>query len=310
MELLLRAKFVIAFLVALVVFASAYSVGETEQVVITQFGEPVGDPIRDAGLHFKVPFTQDVRRFEKRILEWEGDENKITTKEERFIIVATTARWRIVDALAFLRSVGDEMKAQSRLDDILDGATRSIVSSQNLIDAVRSSNRQLREAVNTDSPEGTPVEQVTVGREKLVEMILDSARPQVSTMGIELVDFQFRRIEYEDSTRKKVYARMTSERNRIAERSRSEGRGRQAEIEGQKEREMKQITSEAFRKAEILRGEADAEAAKIYADAYGADPEFYSFYQSLETLKKALGTGDTTLVLSTGSELLRHLGTP
>ncbi len=301
---------VLALLAVILIGSSCYTVGEWEQVVITQFGNPVGEPIRDAGLHFKMPFTQDVRRFDKRILEWNGEENRVTTQEERFIWVDTTARWRILDAKKFLQVVGDERKAQTRLDDILDSTTRNIVSAHNLIEAVRSTNRKMTEKAADDSPEATPAENVTLGREKLMAAVIATAKPAIEQLGIELVDFRFRRIEYEDNTRKKVYARMASERNRIAERYRSEGRGKQAEIEGQKERDMKQITSEAFRKAEILRGEADAEATKIYAEAYGADPEFYAFYQSLETLKKALLGGDTTLVLSTQGDLMKYLGKP
>lgn len=289
---------------------SSYTVDETEQAVRTQFGNPVGEPVREAGLHFKLPFIQDVRRFEKRVLEWEGEENRITTKEERIMLVGTTARWRIVDPVQFLKSIRDERTARSRLDDVLDGATRSVLSANHLIDAVRSSNRSMTSSGKDDEPNPDSAEAVTVGRDKLVAMILDQARPQVESMGIEIVDFRFRRIEYDGSTRDKVYLRMTSERNRIAERFRSEGRGKQAEIEGKKDFELKQIESEAFRKAEITRGEADAEAARIYAEAYGQDPAFYAFYQSLETLRTALAGGETTLVLSTSGDLLKHIDRP
>lgn len=295
-----------------VLFSSCFTVQETEQVVITQFGEPVRT-VTNAGLHFKLPFLQDVRSFEKRVLEWDsGDESHLTTREERFILVDTTARWRIRDARLFLTSLTSETNARSRIDDIIDGATRAVISSHNLIDAVRSSNRAFEDSQTLaqidDSGEPAKVEQVTIGREKLVEMVLQQAGAQLASFGIELVDFRFRRIEYEDTTRKKVYARMESERHRIAEHYRSEGRGSQAEIDGRKERDLKQIESEAFRKAEIIRGEADAEAARIYAEAYGADSDFYAFTKTLETYKTALASGDTTLVLTTGSELFKYLG--
>lgn len=295
---------------ALLLNASIYTVSETETVVITNFGNPVGEPIRDAGLHFKTPFVNELHRFDERILEWDGDANLVPTAEKTFIFVDTTARWRIADPLKFLRTLRDEDAARSRLDDILDNATRTWISSHSLIEAVRSTNRTFASELTDDASLGDTQQVATkiiVGREKIVEGILQQARPSVRELGIELVDFRFRRIEYEESTRQKVYGRMTSERQRVAEKYLSEGRGRQAEIEGQKEKELRRIASEAERKAETLRGEADAEASRIYAEAYSKDPEFYAFFQSLETWKRALGASDTTLVLSTSSELLQHL---
>jgi membrane protease subunit HflC len=294
----------LAVIAIVLLVASTFTIDETELAVVTQFGNPVGEPAREPGLHFKMPFVQDVRRFEKRILEWEGDENRIPTKEERFIWVDTTARWRIADPLAFLRSVNNERNARLRLDDILDAATRSAISSHNLIEAVRTSNRPFTDVVEINSD---ALEAVTVGREKLTDLVFARAQSQLQELGIELVDVRFRRIEYEGSTRAKVYDRMISDRTRIAERFRSEGRGKASEIQGQRDRELKQIESDAYRRAEVLRGEADAEAARIYAEVYGEDPEFYGFYQGLETLKKAFSGGDTTLVLSTRSELMKSL---
>ncbi|MBK6942341.1 MAG: protease modulator HflC [Planctomycetes bacterium] len=306
-------KFLVLLIVvggALLLNAALYTVSETETVVITNFGDPVGEPIREAGLHFKTPFVNEVHRFDERILEWDGDANLVPTAEKTFIFVDTTARWRIADPLKFLKTLRDEDAARSRLDDILDNATRTWISSHSLIEAVRSTNRTFASELTDDASLGDTQQvatKIVVGREKIVEGILQQARPSVRELGIELVDFRFRRIEYEESTRQKVYGRMTSERQRVAEKYLSEGRGRQAEIEGQKEKELRRIASEAERKAETLRGEADAEASRIYAEAYSKDPEFYAFFQSLETWKRALGASDTTLVLSTSSELLQHL---
>jgi membrane protease subunit HflC len=299
----------IAVVAVVLLFASTFSVSEAEQVILTQFGKPVGGPVTEAGLHFKLPFVQDARRFDKRVLVWEGEPNSIPTKEKRFLLVDSTARWRVADPLLFLQSLrGDESIAQSRLDDILDNAARTWISSNDLIEAVRTTDRPFAASV-VDEAFGAQgvVQSIRVGRDRIVQGILDQARPQVAELGIEIVDFRFRRIEYDISTRKSVYERMISEREEVAERYRSEGRARAAEIEGEKDKELRRIESEAARRAEIIRGEADAEAARIYAEAYGADPEFYAFWQSLETYRKALAAGDTTLVLTTGSELLRYV---
>jgi len=313
---MMRALILVLVVVAIIVlFASTYTVLEAEQVILTQFGKPVGGAVTEAGLHFKKPFIEKARRFDKRVLEWDGEANRIPTKEKRFLLVDTTARWRITDPLKFLQSLrGEESIAQSRLDDILDNATRTWISDNDLIEAVRTSDREFAASVVDDAfGVGTDVAaklRIEVGRERIIQGILEQAQPQVADLGIEIVDFRFRRIEYDASTRKSVYERMISEREEVAERYRSEGHARAAEIDGEKDKELKRIESEAIRKAEIIRGEADAEVTRIYAQAYGADPEFYAFFRTLETYRTAFGSGgsgDTTLVLTTGSQFLRYL---
>ncbi len=290
-----------------VLYSAVYVVPETEQVIITQFGEPVGGPVTDPGLHFKVPFVWKVNRFDKRWLEWDGDANQIPTRDKKYIWVDTYARWRISDPLLFFQRVRDERGAQSRLDDVIDGATRNAVASHDLIEVVRSSSRPFE--VTAELKGITPGEEavrIQVGREKIAREILEKASKITPEYGIELVDVRFKRIDYIESVRKKVYERMISERKRIAARYRSEGQGKSAEIRGQMERKLREIRSEAYRKAEELKGKADAEATRIYAEAYDRDPEFYAFLESLETWQEALDK-DATLVLSTDSDLFRYL---
>ncbi len=286
---------------------ACYTLDETEQAVITRFGEPRGSAVIVPGLHFKVPFADRVNRFEKRWLEWNGDPNQIPTRDKKYIWVDTFARWRIADPLRFFQRMHDERTAQSRLDDIIDGETRNAIASYDLIEAVRASNRAFEDEEATDS-ELTPrlVEKVEIGRDKLTRRILERASAVVSEFGIELVDVQIKRINYVDEVQVKVFERMISERRRIAERSRSEGMGRSAEIRGEKERELKAIESEAYRKAEELRGKADAEAAKVYAQAFGQDPEFYSFVRTLEAYRTTVD-GSTSVFLGTESDFLRYL---
>ncbi len=309
-----KALVLILAVVGLVLLAGGfYTVHETEQVIITRFGEPVSGPITAAGPHFKMPFIDSVRRFERRILEWDGDENDIVTRDKKTIRVDTTARWRISDPLKFLKSVHDERSAKSRLDDILDGATREFISKNNLIEAVRASNREFapEEGIDLDLGDGAArQETIAVGRDRLIASIVENAQRNVAELGIQIVDVRIRRIDYNEKVRLSVYERMIAERNQIADKYRSEGRGKASEIEGKMEKELKRIESEAFRQAETIRGAADAEATKIYAEAFGADEEFYAFYQTLETCKKALSGGNTTMVLSSGSELLKYLKDP
>jgi membrane protease subunit HflC len=286
---------------------AVYTLDETEQAVITRFGEPRGEAVTAPGLHFKVPLTDTVNRFEKRWLEWSGDPNQIPTKDKKYIWVDTFARWRVADPLRFFQRMRDERTAQSRLNDIIDGETRNAIASYNLIEVVRATNRPFEddEALAGDLvPEA--VEEVKLGREKLTRIILERASAVVSEFGVELVDVGIKRINYVDEVQVKVFERMISERRRIAERSRSEGLGRSAEIRGQKDRELKSIESEAYRKAEELKGKADAEAARIYADAFGRDPEFYSFVRSLEAYRTTVD-GSTSLFLGTDAEFLRYL---
>ena len=303
---------ILALLVIIVLFASTYVVREWEQVVITQFGDPVGDPVTEAGLHFKLPFIQAVNRFERRILVWDGEKGQITTRDKRFIWVDTTARWRIKEPLTFLQAVRTERGAQTRLDDILDGATRDIISGHKLIEVVRLSNRVLdlppEEEEETDfepsADEGR--ERIEQGRDRLVEAIFDKASKKIPEYGIELIDVRIKRINYVEKVQRDVYDRMKSERQRIAERYRSEGKGKKAEIDGQRMREEKKISSEAYKKAQEIVAKADAEAARIFADAYNRDPEFYGFWRTLKTYENAIGQ-NTTLVLSPDSELYRYL---
>ena len=288
---------------------ACYTLDETEQAVITRFGEPRGDAVIAPGLHFKVPFADRVNRFEKRWLEWNGDPNQIPTRDKKYIWVDTFARWRIADPLRFFQRMHDERTAQSRLDDIIDGETRNAIASYDLIEAVRASNRKFEDEEATDS-ELAPrlVERVELGRDKLTRRILERASAVVSEFGIELVDVQIKRINYVDEVQVKVFERMISERRRIAERSRSEGMGRSAEIRGEKERELKAIESEAYRKAQELKGKADAEAARIYAQAFGQDPEFYSFVRTLEAYRATVD-GSTSLFLGTEADFLHYLRT-
>jgi modulator of FtsH protease HflC len=283
-----------------------YTLDETEQAVITRFGEPRGDAITEPGLHFKTPFADKVNRFEKRWLEWSGDPNQIPTRDKKYIWVDTFARWRISDPLRFFQRMRDERTAQSRLDDIIDGETRNAIASFDLIEAVRASNRPFEDEESAEANFGTAAAQVKTGRDKLTRLILERASAVVSEFGVELVDVQIKRINYVDEVQLKVFERMISERRRIAERSRSEGMGRAAEIRGQKDRELKSIESDAYRRAQELQGKADAEAAQIYAKAFGQDPEFYQFVRTLEAYRSTVDAS-TSIFLGTDAEFLRYL---
>ena len=294
----------------LLVFSSAaYQVNESEQVIITQFGDPVGEPITEPGLHFKVPFIHDTNYFEKRFLEWDGNPNQVPTKDKRFIWVDTYARWRIVDPLRFFQRLRDERGAQSRLDDILDGETRNAVASYDLIELVRSSNRNPEDVPVESEEEEAILDQIEMGRQRIALEILERVADPVADLGIELLDLRFKRINYVEEVQQDVFARMIAERQRIAELYRSEGAGEAARISGERERDLQRITSEAFRTAEELRGTADAEATRIYAEAYGRDGEFYSFTRSLEAYEKTMDPS-TMFILATDSEFLRFLETP
>lgn len=297
------------FLTVIALNSALFTVLETEQVVITQFGKPIGRPITTPGLHIKVPFVQDVHPFEKRFLEWDGDPNQVPTKDKRFIWVDSYARWRITDPLLFFQRLRDERGAQSRLDDILDGETRNSVAKHKLIELVRSSNRPfaISEELDAAGVEGEAVEKILFGRDKLRVEVLAAASRRTKDLGIEILDFRFKRINYVEEVRQEVYSRMVSERKRIAEQYRSEGAGEAARIAGEKERELRVITSEAYRKAQEVRGRAEAESTNIYAQSYSRDPEFYRFLKTMETLKVTMDE-NTTLMLSTEGELLRGLG--
>jgi membrane protease subunit HflC len=297
----------ILVLLGLIILVSGlYTVDMTEQVVITRFGKPVGDPIKEPGLHWKMPVIETANFFEKRILEWDGDPNQIPTKDKKYIWVNTYARWRIADPLKFFQSVRNELGAHGRLDDIIDAATRDYMTAHLLLEIVRDSNREMA----TAEAELELAEEVKIpiqwGREKITRQILERASQMVPQYGIELIDVRIKHINYVEEVRRKVYERMISERTRIAEKYRSEGQGKKAEIEGEMEKELQRISSEAYRKAQEIKGQADAEATKIYAEAYNKDPEFYSFLKTLETYKQTL-QGDSWLILTTDSEYLKYL---
>ena len=293
----------------LVAGGGLYIIGETEQVVITQFGEPKGDPVTTPGLHFKLPVIQTVNRFDKRFLEWDGDPNEVPTRDKRFIHVDSYARWQITDPLLYFQRLRSEQGAQSRLDDILDGETRNVIAKHELIEVVRSSNREFTVSEEIGGGEATPTSEGTIefGREQLAREVLLAAQTRTEDLGIEILDFQFKRLNYVEEVRLEVYARMISERQRIAEQFRSEGAGESARINGERERELKEVTSEAYRQAQEIKGQADAEAADIYAAAYNGDPEFYRFLKTMEVLRETLDS-TTVLVLSTDDDFLRYLG--
>ena len=296
----------LAVVALLAISGALFIVNETEQVVITQLGKPVRDPITTPGLKFKIPMIQKANFFEKRFLEWDGDPNQIPTKDKRFIWVDSYARWHITDPLLFFQRLHDERGAQSRLDDILDGETRNTIAKHNLIELVRSTNREFAIAEDLGIDQAQPVDEIIFGREKLMAEVLKAARQRTSDLGIEILDFRFKRLDYVEEVRQEVYARMISERRRIAERFRSEGAGEAARIQGERERDLKVIESEAYRKAQETRGTAEGESTDIYAKAYAKDPDFYRFLKTMETFRTTLGE-DTTLVLSTDGEFLKYL---
>jgi len=297
----------LGFIALLVLIDSIYVVTEMNQVIITQFGEPIGGAVTKAGLHMKAPFVQKANYFEKRWLEWNGDPNQIPTKDKKYIWVDTYCRWRISNPLVFFQRVRDERGGQSRLDDVVDGETRNIIANHDLIEIVRSSNRKFElseEAALLDLSGVIGV--IEVGRLKLSRLILENASKITSEFGVELKDVQIMRVNYVDEVQKKVFDRMIAERQRIAAKYRSEGDGKSAEIRGQKEKELKRIQSEAYRQAQEIKGKADAEATKVYAQAYNLDPEFYQFMKTLETYRTALEK-ETWLLLSTDSEFFKYL---
>ncbi len=302
----------------LIVFGGAtYTVSETQQVILTQFGKPVGEPVTEAGLHFKMPFIQEVNRIDKQILEWDGLRTEMPTKDKLYISVDTFGRWRITDPLEYFRRLRDERSAQSRLEDILGSETRNAIAKHDLIEVIRTT-RDREPAVDESLlVEGAEAEgdigqlqPITKGRKKIEQEIQAAARVKLAEFGIELLDVRFKRINYNPSVVEKIYERMISERQQIASRFRSEGEGEAAKILGSKERDLSEIASEAYRTIQEIRGQADARATEIYASAYGQSAEareLYTFLKTLETYQEVLDS-DTTLVLSSGSELFGLLG--
>lgn len=286
-----------------------FIVNEQEQVIITQFGEPQGDAITDPGLHFKTPFLQKANYFEKRYLEWDGDPNQVPTKDKVFIFVDTYARWQITDPLKYFERLGNERGAQSRLDDILDGETRNAIAGNDLVELIRSTNREpTQEGIIADIVTDSLM-MISVGRDEIQEQIQQLANQRAEDLGIEILDFRFKRINYAEEVRRTVYERMISERNRIADKFRSEGQGEASRINGEKERELQRIQSEAFREAETIRGRADARAAAIYNSAYNrnaAARDLYGFVKAMEAYTNTIDA-ETSLIISTNSEFYKYL---
>jgi membrane protease subunit HflC len=299
----------VGILAIIVLFSGfVFVVDETEQVVITRFGKPVREPIKDAGLRFKVPFIEDANFFPKNLLEWDGEPGQMPTLDKTYIWVDTFARWRINDPLKFFETVNNEIVAQKKLDDIIDPATWNFVTSHHLIEAVRNSKRKMdiKEIGVDETYKKIVVKPIEIGREKIAKGIMEQAKPKMAQFGIYLVDVRIKRINYVEDVRKEVYNRMIAERKQIAEKFRSEGRGESSKIAGDKEKELKKITSVAYRKAQGIKGKADAEATRIYAEAYNKDPEFYSFINTLEIYKDSLDK-ETWMMLSTKSDFFKYL---
>ncbi|MBU1163190.1 MAG: protease modulator HflC [Proteobacteria bacterium] len=298
---------IIAVIACLLVFASAYVVDETEQVVVTQFGKVMGKSKQAPGLYFKIPFIQNANYFPKNLLHWDGDPGQIPTLDKTYIWVDTFARWKIVDPVKFFQTVNNTLSAQGRLDDIIDPAVRNFLTSYKLIETVRTTNRELDTfEIGLEDVEKRPIYAIKTGRKQITEGILEQAKPKLEKFGIELVDVKIKRINYVEEVRTAVYARMIAERNQIAEKFRSEGQGEARKILGEKERDLKLITSQAYKVAQEVKGKADAESTKLYAEAYSLDPEFYSFIKTLETYSEALDK-NSSVVLSTDSEFFKYL---
>lgn len=300
---------VLALAAILAVWSAGYVVNEAEQVILTQFGRPVGDPISTPGFHFKLPVVQEVHRFEKRFLEWDGEANQLPTRDKRFIWVDTYARWRISDPLKFFQRLKDERGAQTRLDDILDGEARNSIANHDLVEVVRTTNRTPALDESQTAEELVTLDPIEVGREKIREEILAKAQARTADLGIEILDVRLKRINYVSEVQGKVFDRMIAERERIAARFRSEGEGEALRIQGEKERALKQIGSEAYRTAEEIRGKADARATEIYARAYNRSRESQDFYEFLKTMETFEATVDanTVLVFSTDGDFFGYL---
>ncbi|MCG6191301.1 MULTISPECIES: protease modulator HflC [Maribellus] len=306
-KIVLVAAIIIAGIIVL--SQSLYIVNETQQVVVTQFGRPVGNAVTEPGLKFKTPFVQKANYFEKRYMEWDGDPNQIPTKEKKFIFVDSYARWHITDPLQFYKRLTNERGAQSRLDDIIDGETRDQVASHSLEEVVRNTNRQADTTAKISDIIEDSLAVIEVGRKRIQNIIQETVNEETKDLGIEILDFRFKRINYVEDVRERVYDRMKSERIRIADKFRSEGEGEASRINGEKERELNQIQSVAYKKAETIKGKADAEAARIYANAYNksrSSRELYSFMKSMETFENTFDS-TTTIILSTDNELYKYL---
>jgi membrane protease subunit HflC len=302
-------QLIILLAVLIVIIDSVFKVKENEQVVITQFGKPVGKAKTTPGLKLKVPFTQKTNYFEKRFMEWDGDPNQLPTKDKKFIFVDAYARWQITDPLQFFKRLTDERGALSRIADILDGETRDYIANHNLEEVVRSTNRVPTPSGSIGEEVGDTLSEIKTGRLDIQKLILQSANQKASDLGIIILDVRLKRLDYVEDVKTQVYERMKSERYRIADKFRSEGAGEASKINGEKERDLKTIQSEAYRKAEEIRGQADARATAVYAGAYdqsAASRNLYGFVKSMETFEKTFDS-TTIIIISTKSELYKYL---
>lgn len=299
---------IILALVALVMFSGVfYTVDETEQAVVTQFGRPVGEPVMEPGLHFKTPFIQKANKFPRNILEWDGEPGEIPTLEKTMIYVDTFARWRISNPLTYFKSLNNERNAQGRLDSILNAETKNLIQSLPLIEAIRNSEREMDiDTAVADEQQIALITEIELGREKMVKTILDKAQPKLLELGIQLIDYGIKRINYNEDVQKTVFERMIAERKQMAQKYRSEGQGEARDIEGKMDKDLKTIQAEAYRQSEEIKGKADAEAVAIYAGAYGKDPEFYELVRTLDIYKN-LPEKEIELVLSTDSQIFKYL---
>lgn len=300
------ASIILGLAILITLSTSVYITNEAQQVIITQFGRPVGEVVTEAGLHAKIPFIQAANYFEKRFLEWDGVANQVPTRDKRFIWVDTYARWRISDPLLFFQRLRDERGAETRISAIIDGETRNSVARHDLVEVVRNSNRDTADILLDAEEETAILEEILVGRAEIQLEIREAAQTSLNDLGIELLDVRLKRINYVEEVQVDVFQRMIAERQRIASRYRSEGEGETARIDGERERELQRIQSVAYRAAEEIRGQADGEATRIYAAAYNRDDDFYAFIKSLETYELTADPS-SILILTTDSELLRFV---
>ncbi len=311
---LLRSIGIVVAVVLLIIAANLcfYSVSETEQVIITQFGKTVGQPINEAGMKFKWPFIQTVNRIDKRILEWDGRASEMPTRDKLYIVVDTFGRWRISDPLQYFTRLRDERSALSRLDDIIGSEVRNAIAKHDLIEIVRTDKNRKASADAAPADDAGQINRllpISLGRAAIEKEIVAESAPKLKDFGVELIDVRFMRVNYNPGVSTKIHERMMSERQQIASRFRSEGEGEAAKILGSKERDLRQIESESYRAVQVIKGEADAKASEIYARAYGGSAEAAEFHQFLRTMdayRKTLDK-DTTLLLSTDSDLFRYL---
>ena len=311
---LLRSVGIVVVVVLLIIAANLcfYNVSETEQVILTQFGKTVGQPVNEAGMKFKMPFIQTVNRIDKRILEWDGRASEMPTRDKLYIVVDAFGRWRINDPLQFFTRLRDERSALSRLDDIIGSEVRNAIAKHDLIEIVRTDKNRKASADAAPADDAGQINRllpITLGRTAIEKEIVEKSAPKLKDFGIELIDVRFMRVNYNPGVSAKIHERMMSERQQIASRFRSEGEGEAAKITGSKERDLRQIESESYRQVQVIKGEADAKASEIYARAYGGSPEAAEFHQFLRTMEayRKMFDKDTTLLLSTDSDLFRYL---